>query len=220
MTMQPIVPAYFHPVVALSEWAKVQAAASFVGGIVINVADGPGQMIDDAYVGLAAQLHPAMPVYGYVDLAYGTRATSQILGDVESWRAWYGVDAFFFDQSPSELTASFTEVLRQLRKEPAIPIAVNPGVEPDLDLLLAVDVCVTFEGPDDVYSRQQLSTAPPAQVGVSRLHLVYGVSPERQELTRLRAQAHGATCYATDGDGANPWDHLSPAITSQLRVSA
>ena len=86
MIAKPVLPAYFHPRVCAAEWAQVQRSARSLGGVVVNVADGPGDRPESDYLRLVRELEPDVALLGYVDLAYGQRSLAQVSADADAWR--------------------------------------------------------------------------------------------------------------------------------------
>jgi len=107
-----LVPLYVHPAVDPAAWRALIRAGPQLYGVVLNIADGPGDTPDPAFVTAAAQLREAgVRVLGYVDTAYGARSVRAVVGDLRRHRRWYDTDGAFLDR-----TASGAEALRHYRR--------------------------------------------------------------------------------------------------------
>ena len=74
--------------------------------VVLNPDSGPGTVSYSTFVTkVAAARSQGATVVGYVDTGYGGRALASVKTDIDRYRAWYGVNAFFFDQTPYDCSA-------------------------------------------------------------------------------------------------------------------
>ncbi|MEZ0065912.1 hypothetical protein ABIA32_001921 [Streptacidiphilus sp. MAP12-20] len=185
-----LVPAYFHPDVEPASWDALLDAAPALAAVVINPDSGVGPTPDAAYAAVAARLQAAgARVLGYVDTDYARRPHHEVVAELETYRAWYGVDGVFFDQTPasSDALPHYCRLVVAARSLDACWVVLNPGCRPHPAYLDLADLVVTFEGDWSTYQGQGHS--PDAGC-----HLVYSAPPG--------ATAHG---YATPGELPNPW---------------
>ncbi|MFL6055110.1 MAG: spherulation-specific family 4 protein [Actinoallomurus sp.] len=205
-----LVPAYFHPALFPSEWARL--ADPRLATVVLNVHNGPGPARDPVFAAAVDRVLAAGGrVAGYIDTAYGARPAGDIDADARRYRAWYGVADVFLDQVAAgpEALQTYRRTCEELRSHGVGFIVGNHGVHPDPGYASVADVLVTFEGPWSAYMRlrpPEWATRLPAR----RLcHLVYAIPPGTYEWAlRLACRNNAGVVYVTDGDGANPWGRL------------
>ncbi|GIF96688.1 spherulation-specific family 4 protein [Catellatospora citrea] len=165
--MTTLLPLYVHPLVDPDAWQAVAAAGPSVTAIV-NVHDGPGEMIDEAYLDATALLQAAhVPMLGYVDLGYLQRSENAITRDLTAWHR-YPVDGVFFDQAPTDRTA--LDAVARHAEQTGGMVVLNPGTRPHRDYAQLADLICTFEGP--WRSHRRLFDAPDWP---NAAHLIYGV---------------------------------------------
>ncbi len=214
-----IVPGYFHPLTASSDWRIVEHLGTAWAGVVVNVADGPGssRTPDVEYVGQLRRLaERGIRALGYVDLGYGARPEDDIWIDVARWRQAYGISDLFLDRFPV-VGEEFTRgLIVSMRAAGAGFIAANPGVHPLRPTPELCDVCVTFEGDWTAYRSLQVPAWIRNISAVRLLHLVYGVPVQHHGAVRRMAAGRGASVYVTELDGANPWRRLSGSLATSM----
>ncbi|MFE5871939.1 spherulation-specific family 4 protein [Streptomyces roseifaciens] len=204
-----LVPLYVHPDADPAAWAALEAAASRLHGVVLNVADGPGSRPDPAFGAVAERLRGAgVRLLGYVDTDYGRRPPRAVVGDIRRHRRWYGVDGVFLDQAAAEAAhlPHYRRLVMLARALGARTAVLNPGTHPDPGYARVADLLVTFEGTWDTYRRAAVPTwtadHPPARF----CHLVYGVPTGHAAHVARTAGDRGAGVHcAVPGEGANPW---------------
>jgi hypothetical protein len=208
------VPAYAHPMIAPDAWRRLETLDLGGGFVVLNVADGPGEVIDPSYVTVTeALLRHGSTVCGYVDSGYGLRAPELVLADAARYRDWYGVTSVFADQvaSGADAVPHYRRVVEALRADGAGVVVLNPGAVPDPDIAGIGDIVVTFEG---TWEQHRLQRTPPwvkrSLRPESLCHLVYSV-PRRASVPRIisRAGSAGAGIVGISSDGMpNPWSMI------------
>lgn len=236
-TLQRIgVPAYFHPADNARDWSLL--AATRVGIVVANVADGPGIVREEQWADALRGVRAiGSEVVGYVDTGYlgltdlRTRLGStsvdgwieQILHDITEWYRLYGdrVTGIFFDQvSESHDGASVAPVFRRLRDhvlqlDPDGVTVLNLGMEAPPAFADVADVLVTFEGSCDDYLAtgtaagfEPLSWQPHPTQTI--WHIVHHALSRAQaeEVVALSRQRGARLLYVTEGRGANPYSSL------------
>ncbi|MDC0772080.1 spherulation-specific family 4 protein [Streptomyces sp. HD] len=211
-----LIPYYEHPSVRPAEWDAIIAAAPRLHGVVLNPANGPGEIPDPAFAEVAARLRDSgadVRVLGYADTDYGRRPYADVVRDIARHRDWYGTDGVFLDQVAAG-RAEFGHYQRIAAAAWAAgcgTLVLNHGTAPHPSYARIADVLVTFEGTWATYTRlgpQQWRGG----TGVRLCHLVYGVPPDA-DLAGL-ARARGATVHcAVPGTGDHPWGTLPHALT-------
>lgn len=202
-------PLYVHPVLAPEAWEQAQRLDYGAGFLVLNVADGPGERPDPAFVAVVAALTARrVPLVGYVDTAYGERDGAAVGRDVDAWAAWYGVEGVFLDQVPTSAQGlrRMTALAGQVRRAGAARVVMNPGVLPPSGLWALADVVVSFEGPWSAY-RGPFRAVRPEVDAVRVCHLVHSL-PDQEAVssTQERAASGGAGLLGLSLAGLpNPW---------------
>jgi hypothetical protein len=155
--IKALVPAYFHPAFQSSEWQALTCAASLIPvEAIINPDSGPGPELDVDYALAVFNLQEAGgKAIGYVSTGFGARDYDAVIGDVESYLDWYGVDGIFLDEMSNGAGDLDYEAVYAYIKSRAgelgrdLHVVGNPGnpfgwVEAFLE---AADTLVVFEGP-------------------------------------------------------------------------
>jgi hypothetical protein len=212
------VPAYFYPAgEGLKEWEKLIAAAKKVPIVAIaNPASGPGERSDPNHVEVISRASKSgVRVIGYVSTQYAKRSIEQVKADVDLWRKLYpAVEGIFFDEQTSDASQlkyyreAFDYARRQIKDA---FIASNPGVPCDAAYFAAsnpdaISIFEHHQGYDQFMPPADLENAPRRRSAV----LPYDTRDAQQMRERLRraADLHLGYFYATDDNGANPWDRL------------
>ncbi|MEV7344328.1 spherulation-specific family 4 protein [Streptomyces sp. NPDC093544] len=213
-----LVPLYVHPAVDPAAWRALIHAGPQLYGVVLNIADGPGDTPDPAFVTAAAQLREAgVRVLGYVDTAYGERSARAVVGDLRRHRRWYDTDGAFLDRTASAAgpLRHYRRLTRAARVCGARTVVLNPGVHPAPGYADFADLLVTFEGTWKTYRHTDFTV--PAWTGAHPperfCHLVHGVPDGLCPLAARTARMRGAAVHcAVPGSGANPWSGLPPTV--------
>lgn len=123
-----IVPLYVYP--APGAWDAVVAAKrahpSVPFLVVANPDSGVGQSLNQDYLGGIRYLrNNGCIILGYVDTAYGNRNVTQVMAEMDQWKAWYPIDGYFFDDVASSGQESY---LQTLKSHAGVRFCVgNPG---------------------------------------------------------------------------------------------
>jgi hypothetical protein len=207
-----VVPAYFHPAVRAADWERLVGLARQVRLVVLNIASGPGERPDEAFLPVLAPIRDAgITVAGYVDTNYGRRPLSAALGELELYQNWYGVGDVFFDRvsSAAEHAGRYRSLADSARRQRAAVVAFNHGAHPVEAYAEHADLLGTFEGPWQAYLDVVVPHWARASPAHKLFHLVHSVPHahlgDALDLARRR-NAGGA--YATNQAGENPWDRL------------
>jgi hypothetical protein len=206
------VPAYFW---ANSEWDRLLIGAPEVDYIVLNPDSGPGPVKYNTFVTkVAAARSQGSVVLGYVDTAYGTRPEAAVKADIDLYRSWYGVNAFFFDQTPSACSALayYNTLSTYVRAQANAVIFHNPGTNPEECFLSAADVVVNFEGSEATYDTWTPASYTSSYPASRFWHIVYSVDPTHGSQLLTTAQArNGGLVYLTEQNMPNPFSVIPTA---------
>ncbi len=190
-------------------WALLAERAERLKMIVLNLANGPGQRPDPAYLPALKRLRGAqVRVSGYIDTDYGRRPGCEVLADLDSYQDWYQVDGVFFDRvtTTAEHLRHYADLARGARAAGARVVALNHGTHPIEPYAEHADLLGTFEGPWSAY----LELAVPRWVRSRSpdlfFHLLYSV-PARSfdDAIQLAIRRNAGSAYITDRGGANPY---------------
>src|SRR5690348_16649956 len=100
-----LVPAYVPPP---GNWEVLLGAGRKLGRGLITVANpdsGPGELRQQAYVGVIEALHNrCAPVVGYVHDSNGLRTVDSVIEDIDRWFRLYNVDGIFIDEISDQQT--------------------------------------------------------------------------------------------------------------------
>jgi hypothetical protein len=233
--LEIMVPAYFYPssVAAQNPWITMQAALAQGVKItaIMNPANGPGTALNSDYRRAVDDFRAAGGrVLGYVFTCYGgstcvdgnpaSRSAADVLGDVQRYADWYGVDGVFLDEM-SRLTQDlpyYTSVSTALRQaHPGWQIVGNVGTSAPAEYLAVADTLITFEGAGSSYagsaSEPWMSTAPASRQ--AQLFYNFAGATDMASLLRQAAARHAGYVYLTDDrytpgnpSEPNPWDSL------------
>ncbi|WP_415948632.1 spherulation-specific family 4 protein [Streptomyces sp. KLOTTS4A1] len=206
---------YVHPDVDRTAWDLLTRSADLLYGVVLNVADGPGEFREPAFAAVARELRAAgVRLLGYADTAYGRRPRREVIAELERHRDWYGADGCFLDQAASGAPAvrHYRRLARAARARGLGTVVLNPGVHPAPGYARTADVLVTFEGDWRTYLA---APAPPRwtmEHPPERFcHLVHGVPKGLCGVAARSALLRGAAVScAVPGHGANPWSQPPP----------
>lgn len=219
-SMDLAVPAYFHPLTAAKPWRRLLTSAPLLRMVIVNVHNGPGESLDEAYLSATHALRiKGVNAAGYVDTDYARRPAAEVAEDFVSYARWYGLQAVFLDQVSSSLEDldHYAECVLAVRAAGARFVAINPGTHPNPGYVDLANLTVTFEGPWSDYRGMSL---PPwvRQYPPGRFcHLVHTTPQDAfGAALQLAAQRHVRSLYVTDGRGSNPWDRFPPLLTATL----
>jgi hypothetical protein len=206
-----LIPAYVGPA-ALDRIAERPSAMRLV---VINPGNGPGAGPRADLRRAVAALRPGgTGVLGYVHTAYGARDFAAVMADARRYRAWYGVDGIFVDETAHDTARLpyYRRLAGAARAAGLRVVALNPGTVPARGYFDVADVVVTFEGPYADYDAA-LATMPAwlRDVPLGRIaHLVYGAS--REQALRAAGRDAAGHLYVTSASLPDPWSVLPPYL--------
>ena len=219
------VPAYFW---ADAQWERMLNGATEVKYVVLNPESGPGSAKYPTFATkVATARSQGATVLGYVDTAYGTRSAALVQADITSYRSWYGVNAFFFDQTPTACTELpyYATISTFVRSQPNGLIVHNPGTNPSECFLSAADVVVNFEGAEATYAGWTPAEYTASYPASRFWHIVYSVDPDHASaLLDGAASRQGGLVYLTEQGMPNPfsviptaalWSAQTPSVTTR-----
>jgi hypothetical protein len=208
----PVVPAYFHPAIAPSDWLTLADAAGAVRLVVLNVASGPGYQRDHAYAETVERLLDAgVPIAGYVDTDYGRRPQVDVLTEVARYRQWYQVSSVFLDRVASgiEHVRHYRSLAANSRWAGMELVAFNHGVHPVWDYAEYADLLGTFEGSFRAFIELDVPRWVHDFPSGRFFHLLYDSPPALVgTIARLATERNVGCVYRTESTGANPWRGL------------
>jgi hypothetical protein len=216
--IQLVVPAYFHPAVEPGAWAVLARSARRLRLVVLNLADGPGDLLDTAFVDVLTRVMAAgVPVAGYVDTDYGRKARRDALAELRRYREWYGVRSVFFDRAASgvEHVAHYASLAESAREAGARLVAFNHGTAPAPEFARHCDLLGTFEGPWPAFRDAEVPSWVHDLPADRFFNLVYAVAPSlRRRIAVLAAERNVGSALCTDGQPPNPWSRLPADLSA------
>ncbi|MER7176278.1 spherulation-specific family 4 protein [Streptomyces mesophilus] len=206
---------YVHPAVDPGAWERLARHADLLYGVILNVADGPGDTREPSFAAAARDLRAAgVRLFGYADTDYGRRPRREVIADLERHRDWYGTEGCFLDQAAADASClrHYRRLARTARARGMETVVLNPGVHPAPGYTRAADVLVTFEGDWDAYRNAPSPPRWTASYPPERFcHLVHGVPQGLCGVAVRTARLRGAAVScAVPGHGANPWAQPPP----------
>ena len=200
------VPAYFW---SSTQWDRMLVSSEELRYVVMNPENGPGTVSYPTFVTkVAAARAQGAIVVGYVDTSYGVRPLAAVKADIDKYRMWYGVNAFFFDQTPYDCAKIpyYQEVETYVRAQAGGFIFHNPGMNPQECYLDVADVVVNFEGSEASYHSWTPAPYAPGYPAGRFWHIVYAVDPTHAAaLLSNAASRNGGFVFLTEQDMPNPF---------------
>ncbi len=213
------VPAYYWPGV---QWDALLNAGSEVKYTVLNPNSGPDTQVHAGFVDVVARARAkGFTVVGYVDTAYGTRAASLVEADIASYRLFYGINQFFFDQTPSACSSlPYYTALETFVQQSANGFIIhNPGTNPGECYLDVADIVVNFEGTETSYATWDPAPYVASYAANRFWNIVYDVTATNgSSLMNLASQRNIGFVYITDDGLPNPFDRIPVASLWQAQV--
>lgn len=215
-----LVPLYVHPAVDPAAWQAVAAAdPGRIAAVVLNLADGPGDIPDNVFAEAADELRKAgLPLLGYADTDYGRRPHAAVVDDILTYRQRHGITGVYLDQvatHPGAL-AHYRRLATAARAAGCATVVFGHGDHPDpgyAEVGLA-DLLVTFEGDWETYRAMTLPLWTGRHAAARFCHLVYDVpAREAGEAAALIAARRAGVGCAVPGAGDNPWRTLPHALS-------
>lgn len=116
--------------------------------VTVNPSSGPGAAPDPLYRSAISLLQGAGAlVLGYVYTSWGRRPLQEVAGEVEKYRAWYGVDGVLFDEFATDprFEARLRAMCDHARSRGAGLVVANPGTDIPARFLGAADCYMIYE---------------------------------------------------------------------------
>ena len=218
--LELIVPAYFYPGADNGGWNELAATASRVPTtVIVNPDSGPGSAADPIYAGAIALVRAAGGrVIAYVHTSYGARPLSDVIGDVNTYLAFYQVDGFFVDEMASDGATANVLYYRSIYDyikglSAAYTVIDNPGTSiPQIYASLPVaDRFVVFEDSARHYANYQPEAWQAGYPAGEFIHIVYNCTAAKLPAVLDYAVTHGAGgAYVTSLTMPNPYGSLPP----------
>ena len=211
-----IFPVYFYDTEEWSRLAGLECERRFYA--IVNPASGPGEFVDQNYVKFINQLREngKIPV-GYVYTKWGERSIDEVKADVDRWLELYPrIRGFFVDEvaTSKEKLPYYQELYSYIKsKNSRFKVILNPGTAPDEDYFSVATIVVIYESSIDNLNYLE-------RVGLRRKSacIVYGVPEERVGEVVEKVKKACSYLFVTDGDGANPYDHIPPYFQGFLNT--
>lgn len=143
-----MVPLYVYPGAA---WDALIAAASSVKILaIINPNSGPASSVDSSYSTYMTKLKNAgIEMVGYVYTSYGTRATSAVQADIDTYASKYPLlTGIFLDEGATDASKIpfYTTIYNYiLAKSGYVHVIINPGTVPDQGYLAVSTNIMIYE---------------------------------------------------------------------------
>ena len=208
----PVVPAYFHPALAPADWAALARVASSLRLVVLNVANGPGDVPDHAFYDVVRDAQSAgAPFAGYVDTDYGKKNADEVLRELQRYWEWYGVGNVFLDRCASgiEHLPRYREIAVHCRAFGASIVALNHGTHPAPEYAEHADLLGTFEGALPAFLDLDVPRWVHNLPASRFFHLLYSTPVEvAGPINALAAERNVGSLYRTERTPPNPWAGL------------
>ncbi len=211
-----IVPLYTYPGSAWTTLVQTKNANPAVPVVaIINPNSGPGVSSDTNYVTGIRNLQAAnIVVLGYVYTGYGSRSTSAVEADINSYSSWYHVNGIFFDEmSNKDGYQGYYSNLNNYVKSIGMAFTVgNPGADTLPSYIGTVDNIIIYEN----------AGLPPLSY-LGGWHTSYDkknfsflsyADPSLDTSYVASASSGAGYVYITNDNLPNPWDTLPPYFGS------
>ena len=177
--------------------------------IIINPSNGPGSTINPSYVTGVQKLQSAgIVVIGYVFTSYGSKNSTDIKTEIDTYKSWYGVTGIFFDEMAYVPGfENYYSSLSQYAKSQGLKLTVgNPGQDTIPSYIGTVDNIVLHDDPGVplLSDLQGWHTAYPKS---NFSFISFGLSPLDQAFLNNATNYVGYE-YMTDDNLPDPFDTL------------
>ena len=214
-----VVPAYFTPQ-PTSRWARIDRARHAVRWVILNPDNGPGRAPAAGYEAVVRRDRRAgIAVLGYVPTGQGRRARASVLGKVDRYRHFYGVNDVFFDEAPTgrRFEERYRAFVAAVHAHHGFAV-LNPGTTPARGYFDFADAIVTFESGATAYRHAHRGSIRPRGLPAAKIwNIVLGVP--RGDLDRVLASARArgvGGLFVTDLGPPNPYDRLPSYWTAEV----
>lgn len=214
------IPAYFYPG---TTWTTAVNSAPRVNVMVMNPNSGSGLSPDPNYVQAVKTAQAAgIKILGYVASGYGDQATrplQKVLGEIDSYKDWYGVDGIFVDEVASSINfvPHYQQIADHIRSAKGGFVMFNPGLVPAVSYINMADTTVVFEDSYATYLKWVMPTWLSNYPSSKITHLVYATSSAQMpNAVKLGASRNAGQLFVTDDKLNNPWDTLPSYWTAEL----
>jgi len=193
---------------------------------IVNPSNGHFREKNSDYTrGIQDLINANIKVVGYVYTKYASRATQEVVDDIEAWNEFYkeeGVSGIFFDETSTSINDLnyYTNLSNEARVRELDFIILNPGITTDqayIDSGIA-DVVVSYEN-----SNRELLTNPPAKYNQPSENtklslLIYEMEDDTVDdlISFAREHKFSYIYFTEDGFDGNPWDSLSSYFEDEV----
>ncbi|KAG6826530.1 hypothetical protein H0H92_015473 [Tricholoma furcatifolium] len=232
-------PLYIYPGTDCTGWNPLLSAIStyttisFISIIDPNSGPGgmPGSQPDANYQNCVAQLRATgeasggnVKLLGYVHTSYGTRALSDVHGDIDTYAGWneaYRPDGIFFDEASTNenVVETYQEYAGYAKASlgNAAFITLNPGVwgsDSSAEYFSIADLIVTFE---NTYANFNASVIPDsAATPLSQQAALVHTGPTDVPIATVNILVTLAASFYTDFDAAEAYENFPTNWTGYL----
>ncbi len=183
---------------------------------IINPNNGPGIKNSDYVAGIQKLQHAKIIVLGYVPTDYGSRNSSSVMSDIDSYKKWYHVNGIFFDEMSHRtgFETYYSDLTKYAKSNGMVMTVGNPGADTLPSYIGTVDNIVIYEN----------SGLPPASLfngwhsNYSKSNfsvILYNVTEMNSTYIKFLSD-HVGYLYATDQLPPNPWESLSSYLNETL----
>lgn len=214
------IPAYFYPG---TTWTTATNSAPRVEVMIMNPNSGVGTVQDPQYLKTVKTAQTAgIKVLGYVASGYGnqtTRPLAKVLGEIDTYKSWYGVDGIFVDEVASSvgLAPYYQQIVDRIHLGKGGFVMLNPGIVPAASYINMADSTIVFEGSYATYLKWTMPSWLFNYPSSKLTHLVYATSSAQMpNAVKLGIARNAGKLYITDDVLNNPWDTLPTYWTTLL----
>lgn len=185
--------------------------------VIINPGSGPGTAVSSSYVAQVGKAKAAgAKVLGYVYTDYAARAPATVKAEIDKYKAWYGVDGIFLDETSNVVAAVpyYADLSNYIRGKGGL-VVLNPGTKTIEEYAGLADWIMNAECDLATY-RARNGALWEAKYPDKFWHVVHTCpAADMPEVVALAKARRAALVYVTDDVMANPYDKL-PTYWSQL----
>ena len=176
---------------------------------IINPSNGPGLIMNSSYVqGVRHLQSTGIVVLGYVHTSYGSRNSTDLESEIDSYKNWYSVNGILFDEMSNVKGNEpyYADLTKYVKTHGMVMTMGNPGIDTLPSYVGTVDNLVLYDNPNlppvslfqgwhENFTKNNFS------------FVSYGVeSLDRENVTTL--SQHVGYLYVTNQGPDNPWATL------------
>ena len=219
---QLMLPGYFDPATGL--WDRALDSGTGLGIAIFNPESGPDTWFQPAYAEQVAAARAAgVRPFAYVYTSYGARPIADVLRDIDTFRAWYGIADIFLDNGATsyDYVPYFRTVMDHIHAAGGIAV-VNYGWWPHPAYMEFTDIANIFEDSGAVYESAYVRPSWILSYPADRFsHIVYATPRDRMDEVIARSRERNAGhVWISDDHGDTLYKNLPtywPAINRAVR---